>query len=115
MKTTYEKVELSVTTKKNATPEGKLLAGRLSIHKDAEKAEFTEEDNLRVICGETKSKRLFRGNRCSVWWRPEDKSYLIRVRIKEDNPTGKFDATCDFENCLTFIGNDITRRKEAER
>ncbi len=112
MRTTYERVELSVTTKKNATPNGKLLAGRLNMAENGEKADFTEEDNLTVICGESKSKRLFRGNRCSVWWRQEDKSYLIRVRIKEDSPTGKFDATCDFENCLTFIGNDMARRKE---
>lgn len=113
MKTVYEKVELSVTTKKNATPEGKLLAGRLSIHKDAEKADFTEEEGCKVILGEPKSKRVFQGKSCSVWWRPEDRCYVIRVLIRENNPTAKMEAQCDFEECLAHVQRKIIEKKES--
>ncbi|MBR6032992.1 MAG: hypothetical protein IKP36_13720 [Bacteroidaceae bacterium] len=111
MKTTYEGVSLSVTTKKNATPEGKLLAGRLNVHKNAEKADFTEEEGAVVIYGEPKSKRIMQGRTCAVYWNPEKKQYLVRIRIDTGRKDPKLIAELDFEECMNFIGRRMANEK----
>ena len=70
MRTVYEEITLSVDTKKNAVPNGKLMAGRLSVDENGFEASFEEEEGEVAVFKERNAKRIMRGKNCSVWWNP---------------------------------------------
>lgn len=109
MKSIIEKVDISITTKRNALPIEKPVAGRFRISEDCTAASFHEEDAT-IIFGEPKSKRIMQGKHCAVYWNPEKGKYRISISI-DPNQSGAFIlAECDYEDCVTCI-----RKKEALR
>jgi len=101
MKTIIEKVDISITTKRNALPIEKPVAGRFRISEDCSVASFHEEDAT-IIFGESKSKRIYQGSDCSIWWNPEKQKYTVRLQI-EDNPCAVTKAEWNAEDCLNYI------------
>ena len=102
MKTLVEKVDISITTIKNALPQEKPVAGKFQISEDCTAAVFKEEENATVIIGESKSKRIMQGTRCAVYWNPEKERFKICISV----PPNKADAIvaeCDFEECMKTI------------
>ncbi len=105
MRTIYHKIALSVDTRKNVAPNGKLMAGKLSVDEEGEKANFKEEEGASVIYGEAHTKRLMRGKNCSVHWHDEKKKYLIRIYV--DPNVSPAQPEWDFEECMNFIRRKI--------
>ena len=108
MKTKLEKVDLSITTIKNSIPTSKPVTGRMRVSADMESASFVETDG-KVILGEGKCVRVYRGQNCSVWHDAEKDEYRIRVTLKKVDNQSTMMAQCDFEECMNFI----IRRKYA--
>lgn len=109
MRTTFEKMDVTVTTKKNALPTSKAVHGRFHLSADFEKASFVEEEGEAVIFGERKSRRVFRGRNCSVHYNPEEDKYIIRVQVLA-NKRSLDAAEWDCEECLGFIGRKLKER-----
>lgn len=105
MKTTIEKVDISITTKKNSLPTSKAVAGRFRLYEENTKAAFKEEEGASVIYGEAHTKRLMRGKNCSVHWHDEKKKYLIRIYV--DPNVSPAQPEWDFEECMNFIRRKI--------
>lgn len=101
MKTRIDKCDLTVTTKKNALPTRKPIAGRFKLSSDLGEASFEEDANGIVIYGEPKSTCLFRRPRASVWWHPDKKEYKISIRVPKDALLPLVE--CDYEECINFI------------
>lgn len=106
MKAHIENVNLSVTTRKNALPTSKAVAGRFRLSPEMDTASFVEEEGLRVICGEPKTKRLMQGCGFSVRYAPEEETYIVRVTMKPDPLAIKI-ATWNFEECINYIKRKI--------
>ena len=104
MKTLVEKVDISITTIKNALPQEKPVAGKFRISENCETASFVEEDAV-VIYGDPKSKRLMRGKGCPVWYNPEKKTYKICVQVNPDESPARPEWA--FEECMNFIKRRI--------
>lgn len=104
MRTLVEKVDISISTKKNALPTSKPVAGRFRMSPDLGNASFEEEDAV-VIYGDPKSKRLMRGKGCSVWYNPEKKTYKICVQVNPDESPARPEWA--FEECMNFIKRRI--------
>ena len=79
MKTFIEKVDISITTKKNSLPT-KPVAGRFKIAPSCDIASFIEEDAT-IIFGESKSKRIMQGKHCAVYWDSKRERYRISISI----------------------------------
>lgn len=103
MKTTIEKVDISITTKKNSLPTSKAVAGRFRLYEENTKATFVEEESATVIYGESKSRRVLQGKTCSVWWNPEKERYTIRITVAPSKKSSKLMAELDFETCISCI------------
>lgn len=110
MRSHIEKVDLSVTTKKNSLPTSKPVAGRFRLSPTLDEASFVEEDCI-VIYGEAKSKRLMQGKSCSVWWNPEKRTYKVCVSMTTERPSVN-QAEWSFEDCLNFIRRRIIYEKD---
>ena len=108
MKTFIEKVDISITTKKNSLPT-KPVAGRFKIAPSHGIASFSEDDAT-IIYGESKSKRIMQGKHCAVYWNPEKEKYRISISIDPTQSGAFVLAECDYEDCVTCI-----KRKEATR
>lgn len=106
MKTLVEKVDISITTIKNALPQDKPVAGKFRISEDCETASFVEEEAV-VIYGDPKSKRLMAGKGCSVWYNTEKKMYKICVQVNPNESPARPEWA--FEDCLNFIKRRICR------
>ena len=104
MKTLVKKVDISITTIKNALPQEKPVAGKFQISEDCTAASFVEEDAI-VIYGDPKSKRLMRGNGCSVWYNPEKNTYKICVHVNPEVSPARPEWA--FEECMNFIKRRI--------
>ena len=107
MKVHLEKVNLSVTTKKNTLPTSKPIAGNFRVSPDWENAAFVEEEGASVIYGEPKSRRVMRRERSSVWWNPEKVQFTVRVQVNP-NRSSVIKAEWEFEECINFIKTKIT-------
>ncbi len=83
MKTLVEKVDISITTIKNALPQEK-------------------PENATVIVGESKSKRIMQGRRCAVYWNPEKERFKICISVPPTKAAAVV-AECDFEECMKVI------------
>ena len=108
MKTFIEKVDISITTKKNSLPT-KPVAGRFKIAPSHGIASFIEEDAT-IIFGESKSKRIMQGKHCAVYWDSKKERYRISISIDPTQSGAFVLAECDYEDCVTCI-----KRKEATR
>ncbi len=104
MRTLCKGVDISINTKKNALPTKSPVAGRFRIAPSCETASFVEEDAI-VIYGDPKSKRLMRGNGCSVWYNPEKKTYKICVHVNPNESPARPEWA--FEECMNFIKRRI--------
>ena len=102
MKSMIEKVDISITTKRNALPIEKPVAGRFRISEDCTMASFHEEDAT-IIFGEKKSERVMRGKHCAVYWDAEKKRYRISIIVDPSRPGFNVFAECDYEDCIQFI------------
>lgn len=109
MKTIIEKVDISITTHRNALPIKKPVAGHFRISEDCTVASFHEEDAT-IIFGESKSKRIMHGKHCAVYWNPEKEKYRISISIDPTQSGAFVLAECDYEDCVKCI-----KRKEATR
>ena len=104
MRTLCKGVDISINTKKNALPTKSPVAGRFRIAPSCETASFVEEDAI-VIYGDPKSKRLMRGNGCSVWYNPEKNTYKICVHVNPEASPARPEWA--FEECMNFIKRRI--------
>ena len=102
MKTLVEKVDISITTIKNALPQEKPVAGKFQLSEDCSAAVFKEEENASVIYGESKSKRIMQGRRCAVYWNPEKERFKICISVPPTKAAAVV-AECDFEECMKVI------------
>ena len=102
MQSIIEKVDISITTKRNALPIEKPVAGRFRISENCSEATFCEEDAT-IIYGEKKSERVMRGRHCAVYWNREKGKYRISITIDPRQPGFNFLAECDFDDCLNAI------------
>ena len=102
MKSIIEKVDISITTIKNALPQEKPIAGRFQLSDDCSAAVFKEEENATVIIGESKSKRIMQGRRCAVYWNSEKERFKICISVPPTK-AAVIEAECDFEVCLIYI------------
>ena len=102
MKTLVEKVDISITTIKNALPQEKPVAGKFQLSEDCSAAVFKEEENASVIYGESKSKRIMQGTRCAVYWNPEKERFKICISVPPTKAAAIV-AECDFEECMKTI------------
>ena len=102
MKTFVEKVDISITTIKNALPQEKPVAGKFQISDDCTVAVFKEEENATVIIGESKSKRIMQGRRCAVYWNSEKERFKICISVPPTRGAAVV-AECDFEECMKAI------------
>lgn len=102
MKSIIEKVDISITTIKNALPQEKPIAGRFQLSDDCSAAVFKEEENATVIIGESKSKRIMQGRRCAVYWNSEKERFKICISVPPTK-AAVIAAECDFEDCLNYI------------
>ena len=106
MKSMIEKVDISITTKRNALPIEKPVAGRFRISEDCTMASFHEEDAT-IIFGEKKSERVMRGKRCAVYWDSKKKRYRISILVDPSMPGFNVFAECDYEDCIRFIRREV--------
>ena len=106
MKAHIENVNLSVTTRKNALPTSKAVAGRFRLSPEMDTASFVEEEDTKVICGEPKTKRLMVGRGYSVRYNPEEGTFIVRVAMKGD-PLSVTKAEWNFEECISYIKRKI--------
>ena len=97
-----KKVDISITTIKNALPQEKPVAGKFQISEDCTAAVFKEEENATVIIGESKSKRIMQGTRCAVYWNPEKERFKICISVPPTKAAAVV-AECDFEECMKVI------------
>ena len=103
MRTIYEEITLSVDTKKNAVPNGKLMAGRLSVDENGFEANFEEEEGAVAVFKERNAKRIMRGKNCSVWWNPVDEVYKVHLTINPEEKMCLSKAEWNAEDCINFI------------
>lgn len=106
MRTVYEEITLSVNTRKNAAPNGKLMAGRLEVDEDGIEASFTEEAGEVAVFRERHARRIMRGRNCSVWWSPVDEKYKIHLTVDPEEKMCLTKAQWNAESCI----NAISRR-----
>ena len=106
MRTLVEKVDISITTIKNALPQDKPVAGKFQISDDCTAAVFKEEKNATIIIGESKSKRIMQGQRCAVYWNPEKERFKICISVPPTRAAAIV-AECDFEECMKAIKRRI--------
>lgn len=106
MKTLVEKVDISITTIKNALPQEKPVAGKFQLSEDCSAAVFKEEENATVIIGESKSKRIMQGRRCAVYWNSEKERFKICISVPPTKAAAVV-AECDFEECMKTISRRI--------
>ena len=107
MRTIYHEITLSVDTRKNVAPNGKLMAGRLSVDEDGEKANFKEEQGEVAVFKERSAKRIMRGKNCSVWWSPVDEKYKIHLTIDPEEKMCLSKAEWNAEECLNFVSRKM--------
>ena len=98
MRTVYEEITLSVDTKKNAVPNGKLMAGRLSVDENGFEANFKEEEGSVAVFKERSAKRIMRGKNCSV-----DEVYKVHLTINPEEKMCLSKAEWNAEECMNFI------------
>lgn len=110
MKAHIENVNLSVTTRKNALPTSKAVAGRFRLSPEMDTASFVEEEDTKVICGEPNTKRLMRGCGYSVRYDQKEEIYIVRVTMKP-NPLAITNATWNFEECINYIKRKINENQ----
>ena len=106
MKSTIEKVDISITTKRNALPIEKPVAGRFRLSPDCTAASFQEEENATIIFGKGKSKRIMQGQRCAVYWNSEKERFKICISVPPTR-AGAVVAECDFEDCMKAISRRL--------
>ena len=106
MKTHIENVNLSVTTKKNALPTSKAVAGRFRLSPEMDTASFVEEESAKIFCGEPKTRRLMYGRGFSVRYAPEEETFIVRITMKSDL-LAITNATWNFEECINYIKRKI--------
>lgn len=110
MRTMIEKVDLSVTTLKNALPTAKPVAGKFRLSQDLGTASFVEEEGASVIYGEPKSHTLMRDTSCSVKWDSKREEYIVRVRVKP-SLRAAMRGDWDCEKCMNFIKRRIKEKQ----
>jgi len=106
MKTTIEKVDISITTKRNALPVSRPVAGKFRLGATLEKASFVEEEDAKVIIGGSNTERIRRGRDCSVYWNPVKEEFRMHLTIG-NNSRSIILAECNFEDCIDFIKRRI--------
>lgn len=106
MRTMIEKVDISITTKKNALPTMKPVAGRFRLSKGLDTASFVEDEDATVIVGVRNGRRIRQGKDCSVYWNPVKEEFRMHLTIGNDSRSIIL-AECNFEDCLNFIKRRI--------
>ena len=106
MEMTIKKVDLSITTKRNALPTSKPVAGKFHLGANLGKASFVEEENATVIFGKSNTERLLRGENYSIHWNRKKKMYIVRLQVYP-TPISLRDAEWNFEDCVDFIKRRI--------
>lgn len=101
MKTTIENVKVNITTKRNSIPTSRPVPGRFKLSAEMDAATFVEEDGVCIV-GEPKSRRIYRGKNCSVWYNPEKERYAIRICLRLNMREIVF-AESDFEECINYL------------
>lgn len=106
MKTLIEKVDISITTRKNALPTSAPVVGRFRISPEMDVASFVEDEEAKVIVGERNGRRIRRGKDCSVWWNPVTEEFRIHLTVRCDTKSVLM-SECNYEDCINFIKRKI--------
>ena len=111
MKTFVEKVDIHITTVKNALPQEKPVAGRFQLSDDCSAAVFKEEEGAVAVFKERNAKRVMRGKNCSVWWNPVDEVYKVHLTINPEEKMCLTKAEWNADECLNFIGRRLANER----
>ena len=95
MKTIYHEITLSVDTKKNAVPNGKVMNGCLSIDEKGTKARFREES---FVLFQRKSITIKQGKGYTLSFNPEKNTYRITLSVDARKPDWNATAA-NFTDC----------------
>lgn len=99
MKTVYHEITLSVDTKQNAVPSGKVMAGCLSIDNEGMRARFREEA-IGLI--QRKSITIKQGKGFTLSFNPEKNTYRITLSVDARQPDWA-SAAAIFTDCWACL------------
>ena len=99
MKTIYHDITLSVNTKKNAVPNGKTMAGCLSIDEEGMRAKFMEEP---FVLFQRKSITIMHGKGYTLSFNPEKNTYRITLSVDARKPDWA-SAAANFTDCWACL------------
>ncbi len=102
MKTTFEKIRLTVNTQKNSLPVNKPIVGSLKVARDIASAKFNEVPRLSDLIP-SHSIRLKQKPGYTVSFNPEKNTYRITIGINPNNPEWIDLAADNFDDCLEYL------------